>query len=234
MWQWSKRVLRLPAPAIGAMINSVLIVNAGLGVAVTSVFLGLEAVPQALTFDLLVNVPLIFMIGFAVGAGWGEDVIDTPKDRIRAFFFRNPPLWAAIAALLFPSGILPDFFTSIGSIIVVVFVPIGFFAVGVHMAAACERKIFRLPTALRAPIISSICFRMVLSPLLLFLISTPFFSLPRPYFIAAAMPSAMNSLVIAHAYGLHRGIAALTIVYSTTVAFLVLGGVFLLRLFSFI
>jgi predicted permease len=48
-------------------------------------------------------------------------------------------------------------------------------------------------------------------------LSTLLIDVPAPYLVQAAMPTGVNTLVVAHAYGLDRRIAAGAIAWTTTI-----------------
>jgi predicted permease len=57
--------------------------------------------------------------------------------------------------------------------------------------------------------------RLALTPLLLAAVSATIVRLPTTYLLQAAMPSAINSLLVGHAYGLDQRLIATAIVWST-------------------
>ena len=59
---------------------------------------------------------------------------------------------------------------------------------------------------------------MVLAPLLLIALAALTVDVPDAYLVQAAMPVAVNTLVVAHAYDLDRAIAAAALAWSTAIA----------------
>ena len=57
-------------------------------------------------------------------------------------------------------------------------------------------------------------------PALLYLMAAPLIDLPAAYRLMSAMPSGLNSMVVAHAYGLDMEITAEAVTWSTTFAVL--------------
>jgi len=58
---------------------------------------------------------------------------------------------------------------------------------------------------------------LVVGPVLLMLIAAPLIELPATYRLLSAMPSGINSMVVAHAYGLDMEITAEAVAWSTAV-----------------
>ena len=59
--------------------------------------------------------------------------------------------------------------------------------------------------------------RLAVAPLLLWLLTLPLIDLPDAFLLLAAMPCAINVLLVANVYGLDRRLAAAMIAWSTTV-----------------
>jgi predicted permease len=57
--------------------------------------------------------------------------------------------------------------------------------------------------------------RLAVAPALLYLLALPLIDLPHAYLVQAAMPTGINALVVAHAYGLELRSLAATIAWST-------------------
>ena len=55
-------------------------------------------------------------------------------------------------------------------------------------------------------------------PALLLALSAPLIDLPGPYLLLAAMPCGINTLLVAHVYGLDLKITAQAITWSTAIA----------------
>ena len=66
--------------------------------------------------------------------------------------------------------------------------------------------------------------RLVVAPTLLLLIALPLIDLPGPYLLLAAMPCGINTMIVAHAYGLDLRIAAGAVAWSTAIAVVVAVG----------
>lgn len=215
-WWVCSRVLRLPKPQTGAVICSVLVVNSGyLGYPMAVALLGRDQLSDAVLWDVLVSGPALLLGAFAVGAAFGTKAGDSPKQRVVAFFTRNPPLYAAIAGLLAPRALAPDVLVEISQALVVAILPIGFFAVGATLAEGAEHGELPLPPPLTQPVLVSLASRLVIAPALLILLAAPLIDLPAAYLLLAAMPCGLNGMIVAHAYGLDIQTVAEAIAWST-------------------
>lgn len=209
------RVMRLPAPAAAMVVVAAIMGNTGfLGAPLVATLLGRGDLGPALTYDALVSGPMFFVVAFAVAAAFttrGEAV----GVRLRTYLLRNPPLVAVAAALVAPDALAPDVLVDAARVLLVALAPAGFFVVGVQLAA--ERIGF--PPALTAPVAAVVALRMAVAPLLLVgLAAATAVDMPDAYLVQAAMPVGVNTLVVAHAYDLDRGLAAAALAWSTALA----------------
>ena len=211
--QVATRALHLDRPRTGTLVNAALHPNTGyLGLPVVAVVLGTDHLEEAVVYDVLVGTPTLLLGVFAVGAAFGTKAGDTVADRVRAFFTRNPPLVAGIAGLLAPSALAPDGLVDASRVLVFALLPLGFFALGITLAGERER------VAAPSHVGAALALRLVLAPALLLAFAAPLIDLPGAYLIAAAMPTGLNGLIVAHAYGLDVGLAARAIAYGTAIA----------------
>jgi predicted permease len=214
----ASRVLHLSRARTGAVVCTVLSVNTGyLGYPLTVALLGRNQLPTAVLYDVLVTGPCLLLGAFAVGAALGTKAGEGPRDRVRAFFTRNPPLYAAIAGLLAPSALAPQVLVDLSQVLLVAILPIGFFAVGATLAENAEHGNLPMPPPLTKPVLVALSSRLILVPALLMLLAAPLIDLPAPYRLMAAMPSGVNSMVVAHAYGLDMEITAEAVTWSTAI-----------------
>jgi predicted permease len=217
-WWMASRVLRLSRPQVGATVCAVLSVNTGyLGYPLTVALLGRGELSTAVLYDVLVTGPSLLLGAFAVGAAFGTKAGDTPRDRVRAFFTRNPPLYAAVAGLLAPSALAPDFLVDASQALIVAILPIGFFAVGATLAEGAEHGELPLPPPLTRPVLLTLFARLAMVPALLMLLAAPLIDLPAAYRLMSAMPTGLNAMVVSHAYGLDNRIVAEAITWSTAI-----------------
>jgi predicted permease len=212
----ASRVLHLSRPRTGAVVCAVLSVNTGyLGYPLTVALLGRHQLSDAVLYDVLVTGPCLLLGAFAVGAALGTKAGEGPRERLRAFFTRNPPLYAAIAGLLAPDALAPHALVDASQALIVAILPLGFFAVGATLAENAEHGDLPMPPPLSRPVVLAVGSRLILVPALLMLLAAPLVDLPGPYRLLAAMPSGINSMVVAHAYGLDMEITAEAVTWST-------------------
>jgi malate permease and related proteins len=220
-WWVASGVLKLPRFQVGAVVCTVLSVNTGyLGYPLTVALLGRDQLSTAVLYDVLVTGPCLLLGAFAVGAAFGTKAGEGPRERVRAFFTRNPPLYAAIAGLLAPDALAPAALVDVSQALIVAILPIGFFAVGATLAENAEHGELPMPPPLTRPVALAVGVRLAVVPALLMLLAAPLIDLPAAYRLLSAMPAGINSLVIAHAYGLDMEITAEAVTWSTAIVVL--------------
>ncbi len=218
-WLVSLRLLRLPRPSAGSVIVGTLAPNTGyLGYPLCASLLGFHALGQAVVYDVVVSIPCLLLLGFGVGAAFGTKAGEGPRERLIAFFTRNPPLYAAILAVIAPDSWAPNTLVDISRGVVVALLPIGFFAVGAVLAEEVEERRVRIGSPFDPPVGATILLRLAIAPGLLLLLSLPFIDLPGPYLLLAAMPCGVNTLLVAHIYGLDSKLAAQAVAWTTAIA----------------
>jgi predicted permease len=218
VWWISSRVLKLPRHQVGAMICTVLVVNSGyLGYPMTVALLGRDQLSTAVLYDVLVSGPCLLLGAFAVGAAFGTKAGESPRQRVRAFFTRNPTLYAAIAGLLAPKALAPQALVDVSQALVVAILPIGFFAVGATLAEGAEHGELPIPPPMNRLVAITLAGRLAIAPALLMLLAAPLIDLPAAYRLLSAMPTGLNSMVVSHAYGLDNQIVAEAVVWSTAI-----------------
>jgi predicted permease len=218
-WVVARVVLHLPRPSSGVLVNNGLQGNSGyLGVPLVAAVLGADHISQAVAYDTLVQAPVFLTASFAVGAAMGTKAGDTPVQRVRAFFLRNPPLLATLAGLAAPNALAPDVLVDVARVVVFAMLPLGFFTVGVTLAGESEEGQMRFPPPFTRPVAAGVVLRLLIAPALLLAISAPFIDLPLPFLILAAMPAGLMSITLAHVFGLDVRLAAATIAWSTAIA----------------
>lgn len=215
-WFVASRPLGLRRPAVGSVICCTLVANTGyLGYPLVAALLGFDRLSEAVIYDVLVSAPALLVGAFSVGAAFGERAGETPRQRVVAFFARNPALYAAALALIAPDALAPDMLVEASRIVIVGLLPLGFFAVG---AALAEEAVIPVPPPLDAAVATAVGLRLVVAPGLLFLIALPLIDLPGPYLLLAAMPCGINTMIVTHAYGLDLRISAGAVAWSTAIA----------------
>jgi predicted permease len=221
VWWVASRVLKLSRNQVGAAICAVLVVNTGyLGYPLSVALLGRDQLSIAVLYDVLVSGPCLLLGAFAVGAAFGTKAGETPRQRVAAFFTRNPPLYAAIAGLLAPSALAPSALVDISQALVIAILPIGFFAVGATLAEGAEHGELPMPPPLTRPVVLVLVSRLAIMPALLMLLAAPLIDLPATYRLLSAMPTGLNTMVVSHAYGLDNQIVAEAVTWSTAIVVL--------------
>ena len=210
-------LLHLPRPAVGALVLASAFANTGyLGLPFNAALFGLDSVPTAVAYDVLVTTFGILTIGFSIGAAFGT-VAERPRERVAAFFARNPPLWACALGFLAPEALAPEWAVEASQIVVFAILPLGFFVVGVTLAAEAEEGGMRFPPPLTAAVGTALGLKLLVAPAIVLALSQMVLEVPNTYLVQAAMASAINGIVIAHEYGLDRGLLAAAIAWSTAV-----------------
>jgi predicted permease len=207
---------RWSRPVTGAVIVGTLAANTGyLGYPLTAIFLGGDRISQAVAYDVLVAIPILVLVCFSVGAAFGDEAGVGARQRARSLAIRNPLLPAFALALIAPDALAPDALVTLSQALVFAALPVGFLTVGIYLAATSPGR-FSIPRP-GPEIALAVAARLVVAPLLLFLLALPLIDLPAPYLLLAAMPAGLNTLVVANAFGLDRRLAAGVIAWSTAV-----------------
>jgi predicted permease len=221
-WFVASRPLGLRRPAVGSVICCTLVANTGyLGYPLVAALLGFDRLSEAVIYDVLVSAPALLVGAFSVGAAFGERAGETPRQRVVAFFVRNPALYAAGLALIAPDSLAPDVLVDASRIVIVALLPLGFFAVGAALAEEAEEGTIPVPPPLDPAVAAAVALRLVIAPGLLLLLALPLIDLPGPYLLLAAMPCGINTMIVTHAYGLDLRISASAVAWSTAIAVVV-------------
>jgi predicted permease len=221
-WLIGSRVLRCGRPVTGAMMTCTLVANTGyLGYPLVAALLGLDKVSEGVAYDIGVGAPALLIGGFAVGAAFGTKAGEGARQRTGSFFARNLPLYAAVLALIAPDSFAPEVLVDISRIVVIAILPVGFFAVGAALAEEADEGALRIPPPLSRPTVAIIFTKLIMLPALLLLISAPLIDLPGTYLLMAAMPCGLNSMIVAHAYGLDLSTTAEAVTWTTVIVVLV-------------
>ena len=218
-WLVGTRLLRRPAPTSGVLAIVGLQANTGLmGLAVVGTVLGFDHLSEGVVYDALVQQPVFFIGSFAIAAATGTRAGEGVRERVRAFFGRNPPLIAVVLGLLAPDALAPDVLVDAARVLILSVPVLGFFAVGVTLAEEAEEGALKFPPPLTAPIGAAIALRLAVAPVLLFALAAPVIDLPSAFLLMAAMPAGLHIVVLAHVYGLDVPFAAGAIVWTTMIS----------------
>lgn len=217
-WFASARLLRLSRPETGSVIACAVIPNTSyLGYPVVLALMGGEELSRAVAYDVVVGGVGLTLLGFGAGAAFGDRAGSGFGERLRSFFLRNPLLIAAILGLLTPGSWIPDVLVEISWVLVTLSLPIGFFAVGAVIAGEQRTgSIGGLPGFTPAVGLVTVI-RLVLAPGILLLLTLPLTGVPPSFYVLAAMPAGLSSMVIAHAYGLDLRTTAEAVAWTTAI-----------------
>ena len=113
----------------------ILVANTGyLGYPLVAATLGFDRIGEAVVYDLAVSATALLIGAFAVGAAFGTRAGEGVRERTRAFFARNVPLYAAPAGPGRTRALAPDWAVDASRVAVFALLPLGFFAVGAALA----------------------------------------------------------------------------------------------------
>jgi malate permease and related proteins len=211
------RVLRLPRPSVGGLMLVSGFANTGyLGLPFIAALFGSDEIPNAIVYDLFITTIAIFTIGFSIGAAFGT-VGTRTRERVWAFFSRNPALWACAAGLLAPASWAPEWAFDASHVVVYALLPLGFFVVGVTLATEAEEGVVRFPPPVTPPVAVALGLKLLAVPAVVLTLSEIFIEVPESFPVQAAMASAINSIVIGHEYGLDSALIASAIAWSTAI-----------------
>ena len=214
-------VLRLPRHGVGALMCVALLGNTGyLGLPFNAALFGFDHIGTAVVYDVLVSTMLLVTVGFSIGAGFGT-VATRVRDRVRVFITRNPPIWSAVAGLLAPAALAPDWAVDASRVLVFAILPIGFFVVGVTLSREAEEGAAKFPPPLNAPVLTGVALKIGVMPGVLLALAALIRDVPDTYPVQAAMCSGINTILIADEYGLDRGLTAAVIAWTTTIVVVV-------------
>ncbi|HEY2054924.1 MAG TPA: AEC family transporter [Solirubrobacterales bacterium] len=217
-WFVASRVLGLSRPQTGAVIVAATVSNTTyLGYPLTVALLGHDHLATGVLYDVLVAGPVLMLGAFGVGAAFGDKVGEGPKERVKAFLTRNPPLYAAILGLLAPRALAPEFLVNASQVLAIAVLPVGFFAVGATLAEGAEHGELPFPPPFNRPVALAVLTRIALGPAVLMLIAAPLIDLPSAYRLMSAMPTGLNAMIVSHAYGLDNRTVAEAITWSTAI-----------------
>jgi predicted permease len=212
------RVLALRREQTGAVLCCILVANTGyLGYPLVAALLGFDRIGEAVFYDIGVSATALLVGAFSVGAAFGTRAGEGVRERTRAFFARNIPLYAALLGLVAPSVLAPEWAVDASRVAVIGLLPLGFFAVGAALAEDEGEGRLRLPPPLTPPVAAVIAIKLVLMPALLLAIAAPLIDLPPSFLLLAAMPSGLNAMIVVHAFGLDLKITAGALVWTTAI-----------------
>lgn len=221
-WAVGSRVLGLERRQLGAVICCVVITNTGyLGDPIVSTLLGAAGLRHGVAWDQLVGGPALFVLGFGVGATYGDAGTVRWRDRARTFLLRNPPLWAVIAGLIVSPRLAPAPLPQASRVVVDAMLVTGFFAAGVYLSAERRHEHARLIQAPDRSILLVLAVRLLAAPLILLGLSAAAVAVPTAYLVQSFMPTGLNALVVGQAYGLDQRLIATAILWGSLIVLVV-------------
>jgi predicted permease len=228
MWRLARGPFALPSASAGAAIVTTIQANtAYFGLPLIAALFSDAELSQAVVYDGLVSLPLFVLGSYAVGARFGHAREGGLREQLRTLLLRNPVLWAVIAGLLVPDAWAPEQLVTPSHVAVYALLPMGFFVVGVTLGDEAKDGMLRIPPPLTPPIAAVVLLRMAFTPLVLLVVGLLLIDVPAPFYVMAAMPVGVNTVLVGHATGLDLRLTSSAIAWTTVVA---LVGVLLLTL----
>src|SRR5690606_26673989 len=133
-------------------------------------------------------------------SAFGDRVVQSRAERVRGMLV-NPPLIAAVAGLVAGqvggAAVAPDALVEAARIVVYGLLPCGFLLVGISLATEAEEGALAFPPRFDAPVATALALRLIAAPAVVLAGSAIIVDMPDAYLLQAAMPSGINSLVVA-------------------------------------
>jgi predicted permease len=218
-WRLARGPLRLPDATTGAAIVCTIQANtAYFGLPLVATLFSHAQLSQAVVYDGLVSLPMFVLVSFSVGARLGHAGEAGLRAQLRAGLLRNPVLLAVIAALIVPEAWAPETLVQPSHLAVLALLPLGFLVVGITLGDEAKDGMLRVPPPLTPPIAAVVLLRMAFVPLVLLVAGLTLIDVPAPYYLMAAMPTGVNTVLVGHATGLDLRLTSASIAWATTVA----------------
>src|SRR6185436_18722445 len=125
---------------------------------------------------------------------------------------------AVVVALLVPDAWAPEALVQPSHLAVLALLPLGFFVVGVTLGDEAKDGMLRIPPPLTPPIAAVVVLRMAFVPLVLLIVGLTLIDVPAPFYLMAAMPVGVNTVLVGHATGLDLRLTASSIAWATSIA----------------
>jgi len=219
MWRLARGPFVLPSASTGAAIVATIQANtAYFGLPLIAALFSREELAQAVAYDGLVSLPMFVIGSYSVGARLGHAREGGLREQLRTGLLRNPVLWAVIAALLVPQAWAPEWLVTPSHVAVYALLPLGFLVVGVTLGDEAKDGMLRIPPPLTPPIAAVTLLRMGFVSLVLLVVGLLFIDVPAPFYVMAAMPVGVNTVLVGHATGLDLRLTSSAIAWTTVVA----------------
>ncbi|MEA2178284.1 MAG: malate permease [Solirubrobacteraceae bacterium] len=217
-WVIGRRVLKLSPAATGSLVLASMLCNTGyLGVPLTATLLGSGQIGPALAYDIAVSAPMMYVAGYGVAAALGDRAGDGTAARARSYLLRNPVLPVLPLALIAPDWLAPDAAVDVARVAAIALLPVGFFVLGVNLMGEREDGVLDFPPRMTPALATALGLRLLVAPGIMLGLSLTVLRVPDAYLLQAAMPTAINTLVAGHAYGLDLRLMAGAIAWSTAI-----------------
>ena len=230
MWRLGRGPFALPDPSAGAAIVSTIQANtAYFGLPLIATLFTHAELSQAIAYDGLVSLPVFVIGSYSVGARLGHARGAGLRAQLRTGLLRNPVLWAVVAALLVPESWAPEALVTPSHVAVYALLPLGFFVVGVTLGDEAKDGSLRIPPPLTPPIAAVVLLRMTFTPLVLLVVGLLLLDVPAPFYVMAAMPVGVNTVLVGHATGLDLRLTSSSIAWTTSIALVAIALLTLVR-----
>jgi len=218
MWRLGRGPFRLPDASVGAAIVATIQPNSSyFGLPLVAALFSHAQLAQAVVYDSLITLPTFVLGSFSVGAHFGSARAGGLGEQLRAGLLRNPVLMAVSAGLLVPESWAPDVLVTPSHLAIYALLPLGFFVVGVTLGDEAKDGTLRLPPPLSRPIAAVVALQMAFVPLVLLVVGLAI-DVPACFYVMAAMPVGVNTVLVGHATGLDLRLISSAIAWSTVVA----------------
>ncbi len=218
-WRVASDPLGLPRPSVGAAIVCTLQANtAYFGLPLCATLFTHAELAQAVAYDGLISLPMLVLGSFAIGARFGTAGEAGLRAQLRVGLLRNPVLLAVIAGLLVPEAWAPDALVTPSRVALLALLPISFMVVGITLGDEAKDGTLRVPPPLTRPIATVAVLRMGFVVTALLVASALGVDVPAPFYLLAAMPVGVNSVMVGHATGLDLSLTAASIAWTTSAA----------------
>lgn len=228
MWRLGRGPFRMPDASVGAAIVAAIQPNSAyFGLPLVAVLFSRAQLSQAVVYDSLISLPTFAIASFSVGARFGHAARADWTAQMRAALLRNPVLLAVVAGLLVPDAWAPEALVGPSHLAIYAMLPLGFFVVGVTLGDEAKDGMLRIPPPLTPPIGAVVALQMAFVPLVLLLAGLALIDVPPCFYVMAAMPVGVNTVLVGHTTGLDLRLTSSAIAWSTSIA---LAGIVVLTL----
>ena len=229
-WRLARGPFALSPAGTGAAIITTLQANtAYFGLPVIAALFSPAELSQAVVYDGLVSLPMFVLVSYSVGARFGHAREGGVRAQLRTGLARNPVLWAVVLALVVPDAWAPEALVTPSHVAVYALLPLGFFVVGVTLGDEAKDGMLRIPPPLTPPIAAVVLLRMAFVPLVLLVVGLLLIDVPAPFYVMAAMPVGINTVLVGHATGLDLRLTSAAIAWTTAIALAALAALALAR-----